>query len=247
MREELAQIESAIALKEMPSSFDALFGAVWDRASQRFNVQETYILDFKETIPDDFSGPYGVGIARLALAFYNSYGGMIIFGVQDRTLAVVGTDKLFDIEKFNRALTDVAGVHAECLSKGYSLSIEEQLKTIVVLLVPKRGLVRPAKLLRNFGTYKEGTLWVRDRHEALEATLRHVPIVYSERLAPTDSPTDGDDEFPVHRSFPPSPLSKIQGSNRCWAKRIVNLVANFARRLANASSMPRDSAIVIFL
>jgi hypothetical protein len=69
-------------------------------------------------------------------------------------------------------------------------------------------------LLRNFGTYKEGTLWVRDRHEALEARLRHVPIVYSERLAPPDSPTDSDNEFPVHRSFPPSPATLKDFINR---------------------------------
>jgi tetratricopeptide (TPR) repeat protein len=199
---------------ELPPHFDLIFGRIWDQATQRFNVQETYILDFKETIPSEFSDSYGVGIVRLALAFHNSYGGLIIFGVQDRSLVVVGTNNVFNIEKFNRLLTDVANVHVECLAKNYSILVEGTLRTITAVLVPKRGIAPPAKLTRDFGGYPIGTLWVRDRHEVLEATLKHLPVLYSERQDPSESPAEDNAKFPVHRSFPPSPATLKDFVNR---------------------------------
>jgi hypothetical protein len=205
MREELENVLGAVEAKELPPGFDQLFGKIWDAQASRFNVQETYVLDFKETVPDEFSKDYGAGIVRLALAFFNSYGGLIIFGVKDRALTVVGTDRVFDIEKFNRLLTDVAEVHAECLLRSYTVTADNDERTIVAVLVPKRGMVRPARLIRDFGPYRAGTLWVRDRHEAMEAELRHLPVLYSDRETPPDSPLDDETTFPVHRSFPPSP------------------------------------------
>jgi hypothetical protein len=55
VRDELQQIEAAIRAKELPASFDQLFGKSWDESTGRFNVQETYVLDFKEHIPEDFT------------------------------------------------------------------------------------------------------------------------------------------------------------------------------------------------
>lgn len=205
MREELEQVLAAIEAKELPPGFDQLFGKIWDAQASRFNVQETYVLDFKETVPDEFSKDYGAGIVRLALAFFNSYGGLVVFGVKDRALTVVGADRAFNIEKFNRLLTDVADVYAECLVRSYTMTVDNEERTVVALLVPKRGMVRPARLIRDFGPYTAGTLWVRDRHEAMEAELRHLPVLYSDRATPPDSPIDDETTFPVHRSFPPSP------------------------------------------
>jgi ribosomal protein S8 len=214
VRDELQQIEAAIRAKELPASFDQLFGKSWDESTGRFNVQETYVLDFKEHIPEDFTSSYGAGIVRLALAFYNSYGGIIVFGVRDRELSVVGVNRIFDIEKLNRLLTDVSGINVELLIRSYQVPLND-VKTIVALLIPKRRMVRPVKLIRDFAYYKKETLWVRDRHEALEAGPRFLPILYSERLNVPDSPA-GDDGavFPVHRSLPPSPATLKDFINR---------------------------------
>ena len=51
---DLAPILSAIETLQLPADFDSLFGAIWDASSARFNTQETYILDFKETVPSGF-------------------------------------------------------------------------------------------------------------------------------------------------------------------------------------------------
>lgn len=210
MREELANIEAAIARKQLPPDLDELFGPIWDSESKRFITQETFILDFKEDLPEDFRSDYGAGILRLTLGFYNSYGGIIVFGVRDRTLEVTGTKKAFDIEKFNRLLSDLAEIHIECLARDYAIGPAQTLK-LTVVLVPKRTLARPAKLLRSFGPYGAGKLWVRDRHEVLEASRRHLPFLYSERFGPDPSEQA---PFPVHISLPPSPATVKDFVNR---------------------------------
>ena len=202
---DLAPILSAIETLQLPADFNSLFGAIWDASTTRFNTQETYILDFKETIPSGFKNSYGVGLVRLALAFYNSYGELIIFGVKDRTQNIVGTNGLFDIENFNQLLSDVSACTIQCIVKTISTPTPDNLQ-IVVVLVPKRGIVFPARLVRDLGPYKAGTCWIRERHEVLVAEDRHLPRIYSARALPPDM-VDDNPRHPVHRSLPPSPAT----------------------------------------
>ena len=106
MREELIGIHSAIQQKELPAAFDVLLGAAWDAANERFHVQETYIVDYKETLPDELASGYGAGIIRLSIAYHNSFGGIIVFGVRDRELSVAGVCGNVDIEAISRTLSD---------------------------------------------------------------------------------------------------------------------------------------------
>ncbi|MBR0761564.1 RNA-binding domain-containing protein [Bradyrhizobium japonicum] len=206
MQLEFQPILAAIETKQLPADFEALLGSLWDKSNSRFNTQETYVLDFKETVPPNFDEDYGIGILRLALGFYNSFGGLIVFGVRDQHLDIVGTSSWFDIETFNRTLTELAGMRAECLVRTYTIVIGEESRTLAVVLVPKREILPPAKLKRKIGKYSEGTLWVRERHEVIAATSRNFPMLYSERVAATDGGSlDGG--APVHRSFPPSPAT----------------------------------------
>lgn len=150
---------------------------------------------------------------KLALAFYNSFGGIVVFGVKDRVLSVEGVNSVFDIESFNRVLSDFVGVSIECISKRYVLKINGSDRVIVVLLVPRRGLIPPVKLLQTHGKLQSNKLWIRDRHEVLEACVKHIPMLFSDRLMlPYDS--EGENIFPVHRSFPPSPATIKEFVNR---------------------------------
>ena len=164
-------------------------------------------------MPPNFDEDYGVGIIRLALGFYNSFGGKIVFGVRDQHLDIVGTSSWFDIETFNRTLTELAGMRAECLVRTYTISIGSHDKTLAVILVPKRDIRSPAKLTRKIGKYHEGTLWVRERHEVVVATSRNFPMLYSERVAPKEEES-ADSGSPVHRSFPPSPATMQEFASR---------------------------------
>ena len=160
MADKLSQVDKAIIDCTLPDAFPSLFGDIWDAQSARFNAQESRVLDFKETIPREFSDSYGSGIVRSAPAFYNTFGGAIIFGVEDENLSVTGTDLVFDIEKLNWLLSDVADVRIECLTKTYTISTNGSDKSVCVVLVPKRRLDLPARLKSDFGKYKRGTLWI---------------------------------------------------------------------------------------
>ena len=206
MRDELRSLQIAIEQAQLPPDFLTLLGDLWDDSTKHFHVQETYILDYKETIPSKFSDSYGAGIVRLALAFYNSFGGIIIFGVKDRELSVTGIGKPFDVESLNRVLSDCAGIGIECLTKTYAVESFDGPKAISVVLVPRRGITPPARLQRQLGEHLPGKVWLRDRAEVLEATSKHLPLLYSNRRSlPSDF---GDNNtVPIHRSFPPSPAT----------------------------------------
>ncbi len=217
---DLSSIIRSIENKAVPSDFGELFADVWDDSSKRFNTQETYVLDFKDRIPDNFSDSFGVGIVRLALAFHNSYGGLIIFGVKDRSQDIVGVTTTFDIEVFNRLLSDVSDASIQCSVKTIEAPVIPTAR-IAVLVVPKRAVASPVRLKRDFGKYKAGICWVRDRHEVLIATDQHLPMLYSMRSNPPDVVTNAP-PYPVHRSLPPSPatlhkfVSRYALMDRLW-------------------------------
>ena len=205
MREELISIKKCIDENALPAKFDDLFLNLWDKDAKRFHIQETYVIDFKDACPPDYTKEYGAGIVRLGFGFFNAFGGLIVFGVKDRTFEVVGVEQPFDVEFFNRALSDFSGIQIECISKFYSVPDLAGLK-IAAVLVPRRGMVSPARLCQPLGRYPAGTLWVRDRHEVLEAKTRHLGFLYSDRSR-LFAETPASIPVPVHRSFPPSPAT----------------------------------------
>lgn len=204
MRQELKPLWDAISRAELPADPIELFGDGWDEAEQHFRLQETYLIDFKDHAPDNFSEGMGSGIVRLALGFHNSFGGIVVFGVNDRSLTLSGLQPVLDVERFNRMLSDVTGAALECIFKTYKLPGAHS--EVGVLLVPRRGIARPLALRRELGSYRAGMIWLRERHEVLEATPSHLPHLYSSRQSLT---TGGDEpqNLPIHRSLPPSPAT----------------------------------------
>lgn len=206
MRADIENIWVAINNNALPDNASILFGPAWSQEEGRFFAQETYILDFKDKIPSKFSEGFGAGIVRLALAMYNSYGGLIVFGVEDGEKRVVGIGGLFPIEAFNRVLSDLTGVSIECLTRDYSLEGMDQGVRVAAVLIPRRGTQRPATLKADFASYKKGTLWTRDRHEVRVADSRAFPILYSDRAnLPSESGEQASKS--IHRALPPDPAT----------------------------------------
>ncbi|MCZ8105788.1 MAG: ATP-binding protein, partial [Burkholderiales bacterium] len=117
----------------------------------------------------------------------------------------VGVDAAFEIERFNRALSDFTGVQIECLTKLYT--VPNQSEKISAVLVPRRGFSKPVKLRQNVGPYTVGSVFIRERHEARTAESRHLKMLYGSR---TELPSESPDTVPnqlVHRSLPPSPAT----------------------------------------
>lgn len=204
MREELKPLWTAINELMLPTEAGDLFGDGWDESEGRFRLQETYLIDFKDRVPDRFSDDFGASIVRLSLGLHNSYGGLIVFGVNDGSFTLSGQSIALDIEAFNRTISDFTGKPLECLYRTYRLPGANN--DIGVLLIPKRGRVRPLSLNKALGKYKTGMIWLRERHEVLEATPTHLAHLYSGRT----TLESGDAEahaLPIHRSLPPSPAT----------------------------------------
>lgn len=198
-------LAAAIGSRTLPPTLSDLFGDLYDQSNSRFLMQETTIIDFKESIPESFTDSYGVGIVRLALAFHNTYGGVIVFGVVDRTFSTVPTSEIFNIEAFNRMLSDVTGAQIECVLRRYPVNPEDAELPVQVVLVPPRVQGKPVKLTRDLGKYSSGTLWLRDRHEVLEAESRHLPLLYGDRSEFFSKATGRNSR--IHKSLPPSPAT----------------------------------------
>ncbi len=82
-------IQSAIATGDLPNLAEELFGELLDHSEARFRTQESYNLDYKHDVPKSFSDARGISIPRLAAGFYNAFGGVIVFGVEDKALRVL--------------------------------------------------------------------------------------------------------------------------------------------------------------
>ena len=162
MREELQPVLKAIEDRQLPTEAGLLFNGLLDTKGLGFAIQETFVLDFKETRPVKFSDDYGASIVRLAMAFHNTYGGLIVFGVRDRDFQVVGTDAPFDVEAFNAVLTARTGQRIECLTRAYDFDG----KHLEVLLVPRRAATPPVRLTQDLGKYKKGRLGARPARSA---------------------------------------------------------------------------------
>lgn len=204
MRDELASIWKSINEFDIPKDFKELFGSCFDYERSCFEIQETYILDFKDRAPRKFTSDYGASIIRLALAFYNSFGGLIVFGINDKDKMPSGFDVSFDIESFNSCLKEFSGVKFEALSRSFEIERSGEKFSITVVLIPRRGAVRPARLLKPLAKYPAGRLWIRERHEVLAANSEHLPVVYSQRDV---YPSDDGVASSIQRSMPPKPAT----------------------------------------
>ncbi len=70
MRSELESIWNAIDEHSLPNEFKELFDSAWDEDQNVFNLQETFLIDYKDRAPKKFSSEFGASIIRLAFAFY---------------------------------------------------------------------------------------------------------------------------------------------------------------------------------
>lgn len=197
-------IRSAISGHRLPPTLEELFGDIIDLNEVRFRAQEGLNVDYKHDIPESFTDNHGLSIVRLALGLYNAYGGVIVFGVVDKRLDIQGTTKPFQVEAFNRVLSDFSSSSFETIHQRYALKRGELSLFVDVVLVPQRAMEKPARLTRTLGKFEPGTIFVRDRHEVVQAKAKHLPMLYSAaRAIPFGQPDVNVLE--VHRSLPPSP------------------------------------------
>lgn len=169
-----------------------------------FVVDEGPLHDYKSEYPFSNSDSYFAGILRLICAFHNSYGGILIFGVHDKTRKG-GHNKVFvDSEKINRKLR-------ETLSRPVVISThtyETASGAVQVLVVPTRkAMTPPVYITKIVAELLPRKVYIRKGAEVLDAKGSDLSFLYSERS--TTFQEVAGSEASISSSLPASP-STIQ-------------------------------------
>ncbi len=170
------QIIEAIKLRRLPENPKEILTELFSEDTTTFPVQESLHWDYKDTFPSSWDGDYFGGILRLICAFYNSYGGIIIFGVDDNTRTIGHNRTHVDIEKLNAILSSWLNTPIECIHRRYVLGAADlPANSVDVLLVPKRPFgVPPARFNKDVGRYRKDVLWARRGHQVLAVEPKDV-------------------------------------------------------------------------
>lgn len=190
------EVYEAVLARQLPASWPALFESLRVAGRREFELQEGTFWDYKDQFPFSTTDDYFGGIVRLICSFANTYGGLIIFGVHDKT-RLPGQNKVkVDVERLNRRLREVLNVPIECVYRRYNSSNAESISltdstpdAVDVILVPQRRAgVSPAKLRMAIGKYPAARLWLRLHGEVVEASSADIPFLYGSRLYEDESP-----------------------------------------------------------
>lgn len=204
MRDDLQGIVDAIADRQLPDTSEDLFGSMWDAGDKKFVSQETYVFDFKDRVPDNFTSDFGASIVRLVFGFHNTFGGLIIFGIKDDDFTSSGLAINLNVEALSDIVTELSASTIELIFREYRLPGTDD--KVGVLLIPRRGHVPPIQLERDFASYQKGTIWTRDRHSIRELREGQIPLLFSDRSDLTRSVSD-EIQHSIHESLPPSPAT----------------------------------------
>jgi hypothetical protein len=198
-------IVHCIKTGSMPSS--DLLSSLYDSQSNRFHEQESTHLDYKAQFPFSLSDDYFGGILRLICALYNTYGGIIIFGVHDDTRDPGHNKVKINIERLNNVIRTTLSSPIEIRHGEYYLAgAKDANRKVDVLLVPKRPMaIPPVRFQKAVGNQKPDVIWMRVGHEVVEPASVDLPMLYSSR----DDYGVGAQDGPIHveSALPPSPAT----------------------------------------
>lgn len=185
-----------------------------------FIVDEGPLHDYKAEYPFSSSDTYFGAILRLICAFHNSYGGVIIFGVHDKTRNAGKNKVVVDSEKINRKLREILCRPLEISTQ----KVDTKSGGVDLLIVPPRAeLVPPIYSLKDVGNYKKGVIYIRRGAEVLTAKGGDLSFLYGDRKS-----VFGDHEavnMLVQASLPPSPATIEEFVGRFFViERIINWI-----------------------
>ena len=141
----VAQDKKALELINTPEYENAVdFCKALNFGDAEFKAQEDTLFDYKKTFPFSMSDDYFAAIARLILSFYNSFGGVVIFGVEDDTRLTGKNSVRINIERLNTRIREISGLNLNARH----ISLGEEGEKVDLVIIPKRPAnVPPAKLL----------------------------------------------------------------------------------------------------
>ena len=119
--------------RELPNVRVDALGALLGSDGTRYTLQEGLYWDFKKEWPFSYSDEYFAGIARLICAFANTFGGLIIFGVDDETRAPGHNKVIPKLDRLQQALDNLLSLKVELVFRRYDEGTPD---AVDVLLVP---------------------------------------------------------------------------------------------------------------
>ncbi len=178
--------DQALKLIESPNNYLAAdhFLSCLQGEDGLFRAQEDDLFDYKREFPHSNTDAYFAAICRLIFAFYNTFGGIVVLGVDDGTRTAGHNKKIVNIERLNTRLRELSGhsINVKHLHVKVEDVDSENTKPIDLLVVPKRPSTQPpAVLLSKLDKYSRGTLWIRRGHEVLEAGSGETSFLFGPR------------------------------------------------------------------
>lgn len=180
------------------------FRHVFIDENDHFISAEGEFWDFKREWPASHSSDYFGGIARLACAFANSQGGVIIFGVDDQTRKGGQNVNEVDLDRFLQAFEQLVGSRLKTDIRIYPDPLAGEV--CAVLICPRKKAARPLRFREGIGKYRSGELWIRKGHEVRAATSEDYPVLFC-RIDPSDETKERDGSLPAS----PSTLKRFVG------------------------------------
>jgi hypothetical protein len=212
--------------------------------AQKINqaLSEKYDLEFSEIVKD-------------SVAFYNTFGGYLVVGVDDTTRKVIGFDKSFDTADLNKRIQGATGSNIETVYRLVNLQIDGKAYILGLLFIPKRSEnFRPAQFKKSAPrsetgkvAYNQNDIYFRQRDSCK-------PAVTSEELEFVFGPRETDFSVPppkvIENNLPPRDvdLSQFYGRDRELRELWLWLSDNFSpvRIVSGLGGVGKTSLVYTF-
>lgn len=170
-----AEIESWCVRGILPEQ-DTFHSALTEETGA-FTEVEGQHWDFKEQWPFSYSDSYFGGICRLICGFSNSAGGIIIFGVNDKTRAGGKNKVRPNIDKLILAFEQLTGRKFDFDYRSYPGS--DATEAVDALLVkPRPKNTKPLVFQKKLANYDARIIWTRHANEVVRAEPQHYPAIF---------------------------------------------------------------------
>jgi len=193
----MESIQNIISLGALPEEFSPYFSGLLAADGTCFIPEEGPNWDFKDQWPFSYSDYYFGGIARLACAFANARGGVIVFGVHDKKRNGGHNKVPPNLDKLSKAF-------AQLLTHPIGLSVRRYTTSAgdvdILLVLPITDNEMPVRFVRSIEKYKERLIWFREGHEVRAAEPRNISTLYCR----SQHSNDGQDDLGLARPLPPS-------------------------------------------
>jgi hypothetical protein len=170
-----AHFAAIVANGSLPRSSSFLEVLLSDDGTQ-FVENESYLFDYKRGWYKSAGDTGAPAILRALAGFHNTYGGILVVGVDNKTRVGGKNIVEVDIEAVNTFIRQGFSHSFVCSHRRYETSAG----VVDCVLIPRREQgVRPVRIIQRVGDYPSGVVWKREAHEILQATPEDVVMLHS--------------------------------------------------------------------